>query len=227
MPSPSPPRPSPGRPSSPQEAQRKTPCWETGFCLPSPPPTSLDWPKPHPSLPFKPLPPPTTGLALTQISVRRGNRGQRRGAGPPAVAGLLLTPVSLPEAWGPRQCTIPPYFSKDDGGLGHWPGRRRPTCLPGKVPPGTGQAPHPRSRPEPHLWALQSSSGGPELGWELGWAPPGEEGLRNPYLVLQGSQGAREPSQGRGVLSQGHSPGAQNEGCLWDGLSWNHCQKPP
>lgn len=50
--------------------------------------------------------------------------------------------------------------------LGHWPGR--PTCLPGKVPLGTGQAPHPRSRLEPRPRALQGSSGGPELGWELG-----------------------------------------------------------
>lgn len=107
--------------------------------------------------------------------------------------------------------------------LGHWPGR--PTCLPGKVPLGTGQAPHPRSRPEPRPRALQGSSGGPELGWELGarsWGglpPRRSRGAEEPSPSLaRGAKGQR-PSRGRGVLSQGHSPRAQNESLFWDRLS--------
>lgn len=86
--SPSPRGPSPGRPSSPQEARRKTPCWETGFCLPSPPPTSLDWPKPHPSLPPNPSRPPPLGW-LSPKSASGGETEAREG-----VLGLQQWPGS-------------------------------------------------------------------------------------------------------------------------------------
>lgn len=99
---------------------------------------------------------------------------------------MLNTPLLLKRRWWAGALA-----GEEEADLSAWESlsRHRPGSPPQELPGATPAGPAELLRgPRARL------GGG---SWELGWAPPGgEEGLRNPHLVLQGSQGARGPPRG-------------------------------